>query len=513
MKRPAGDGEEPPAKKLRALPPIGKVAEEDKHVFISLQHYSEKIEKLFEGDHDFVFIRGGVAIGKTTLAEHLGREFPKKYVTVPFTGGGTAEAWTQGTIEAVEAATGEKVDRTELALRNALKLAKNRELTLIFDEAHTLFASDLCPQLFKSTSGYRPKNLLFSASGETSTTGPQLAVATPSEITQKFMWTPPLPGTLELKGQLEESGVRLDEKSIEFLALFCGGHRGIFIAATHWVKSKQAGESWGFSQTVGFVRKSYDKGGWDTGTGILAFVGRSRAVRVNGKFSPVGNTPQEFAELLCKGASRIATLEVRKELAINGFVLLKHDRCIEGELQQLDWNNEGTEYQVANPVLASYYRYNLEKHCSLEVQFEPSNPQHCADLLLRALPYVFFAEVVCSSLSKELLPYAVQYNKCFQSMLEKLNYRALEFHSSCAGEGKPDCAVQIEKETFVLESVMHARGQGKINQHLQRFNNMVNYKNAKHQGLCIIGNDREKMLETLKKTEAGKVQLIGLVPN
>ena len=68
-----------------------------------------------------------------------------------------------GTIEAVETATGEKVDRTELALRNALKLAKDRELTLIFDEAHTLFASDLCPQLFKSTSGYRPNILLFSA--------------------------------------------------------------------------------------------------------------------------------------------------------------------------------------------------------------------------------------------------------------------------------------------------------------------------------------------------------------
>ena len=121
-------------------------------------------------------------------------------------------------------------------------------------------------------------------------------MATPSEITQKFMWTP-LPRTPELKGQLEESGVRLDEKSIEFLTLFCGGHRGIFIAAMHWVKSKQAGESWGFSQTVGFVRKSYDKGDWDTGAGILAFVGRSRAVHVNGKYISVGNTPQEF----CRG--------------------------------------------------------------------------------------------------------------------------------------------------------------------------------------------------------------------
>ncbi|CAJ1376261.1 unnamed protein product [Effrenium voratum] len=101
----------------------------------------------------------------------------------------------------------------------------------------------------------------------------------------------------------------------------------------------------------------------------------------------------------------------------------------------------------------------------------------------------------------------------FFAIWKKLNYRALEFHSSCTGEGKPDCAVQIEKETFVLEGVMHVRGQGQINQHLQRFNNMVNYKNAKHQGLYIIGNDSDKMLKTLKNTKAGKVQLIGLVPN
>ncbi|CAJ1454001.1 unnamed protein product [Effrenium voratum] len=118
-------------------------------------------------------------------------------------------------------------------------------------------------------------------------------MATPPEITQKFMWTPPLPGTLELKGQLEESGVRLDEKSIEFFALFCGGHRGIFIAAMHWVKGKQNGENWKFRRTVELVRSSYGNGDWVTDTEILALVRQSRAVRVNGKYSSVGNTPQE----------------------------------------------------------------------------------------------------------------------------------------------------------------------------------------------------------------------------
>ncbi|CAJ1457109.1 unnamed protein product, partial [Effrenium voratum] len=267
--------------------------------------------------------------------------------------------------------------------------------------------------------------LIYDAYAQTcdASTASNLIQATPNEISQKFMWTPPLPLIPGLKAQLKDSGIKLDEKSIKFLALFCGGHRGIFIAAMHWVKGKQNGESWEFKRTVELVRSSYGNEDWVTDTEILALVRQSRAVRVNGKYRSVGNTPQEFAELLCKGPSRIATAEVRTELAIHGFVLPKH------------------------------------------------------------------------------------------AMWKKLNYRDLQFHSSSAGEGKPDCVVRIEKETFVLEGVMHAHGQKKIKEHLLRFKNMANYKNANHQGLYIIGNDSDKMLETLKNTEAGKVQLIGLVPN
>ena len=72
MKRPAEDGEEPPVKKLRTLQLTGHVAQEDQHVFISLQGSSEKVGKLFEGGHSVVFIRSGVATGKTTLAGAFG---------------------------------------------------------------------------------------------------------------------------------------------------------------------------------------------------------------------------------------------------------------------------------------------------------------------------------------------------------------------------------------------------------------------------------------------------------
>ena len=124
---------ESPAGKRRMLPPIGKVANEETDVFISFQNYEKKIDMLFEPNHDVVFIRGGVAIGKTTLAEHLAAKFPKKYVNVPFTSHGTEEAWRAGTIEAVEKVTGKKIARDGLAFRNALKRAKDKKLTLIYD--------------------------------------------------------------------------------------------------------------------------------------------------------------------------------------------------------------------------------------------------------------------------------------------------------------------------------------------------------------------------------------------
>ena len=69
--------------KRRILPPLSEAADSQNHVFLSLIEYDKKIDELFKGDHKVVFIRGGVAIGKTTLAEHLAREFPQKYVNVP----------------------------------------------------------------------------------------------------------------------------------------------------------------------------------------------------------------------------------------------------------------------------------------------------------------------------------------------------------------------------------------------------------------------------------------------
>ncbi|CAE7906501.1 unnamed protein product, partial [Symbiodinium sp. KB8] len=307
----------------------------------------------------------------------------------------------------------------------------------------------------------------------------QQLVATPVEISQKFMWTAPFSYTTDLGDQLKAAGVRLDKESIEFFIHFCGGHRGIFIAAMHWVQSKQrSGESWSFTTTVGSVRNSHGNGDWDCSDAeILGALKKSRAVKVNGQYSSVENTPKEFVELLCGGARPIRQ-DMRKELAISGFVLPKCDS--EEEFQELNWTNDDLRYRVANPLQALYYRFQLKKSCGLELQFEQSEPQGCADLLMRALPYMLFSKV-------------------------DMGYSTLAPEASETGKGKPDLAVKIGAETFIIELA-----RSKIPQHLKRFQDLKDYKIASHKGLCIIGNNKETMLQTVKKTDGRDVQIIGL---
>ena len=500
------------AKKHRRLPPLSETACPDEHVFISLDGYDAKVKTLFDKEGGkVVFIRAGVATGKTTLAAHLARQFPNKYIMVPFTEAGEESAWQTRTVEAIKKSTGDKFNRDELTFGQALQLAAENDRILVYDEAHTLFPSQkLCTTLFKSSDGYRPKVLLFSASGEASSK--QQLVATPVEISQKFMWTAPFSYTTDLGDQLKAAGVRLDKESIEFFIHFCGGHRGIFIAAMHWVQSKQrSGESWSFTTTVGSVRNSHGNGDWDCSDAeILGALKKSRAVKVNGQYSSVENTPKEFVELLCGGARPIRQ-DMRKELAISGFVLPKCDS--EEEFQELNWTNDDLRYRVANPLQALYYRFQLKKSCGLELQFEQSEPQGCADLLMRALPYMLFSKVVSfeggeSELATDGLPHEQQYNKAVHSVLQDMGYMTFAPEASEKGKGKPDLAVKIGAKTFIIEGA-----KSKIPEHLERFRNFENYKSASHKGLYIIGNDSKTILTTMTTHAGGDVQVIGLVPN
>ena len=498
----------------RMLPPLTTPANPEVHVFIPLEDYGRKIEELFQGQ-DFLFIRGGVGVGKTTLRFHLAREYPERFVSVPFSLA-SEQIWTENIIEAVENATQTKLRGTlEKRLKDALPLAAGRDLILVLDEAHTIFQSQsLCTLLFKSDK--RPKLLLLSASGEAN---PTMTWTTPSEIKQKVFWTPPVPEPLDdVKKQLNEAGVRLDQSSVEFFMKLCGGHRSIFIAAMTWVRDEQKRDSWDFRTVLSKVQDSIATRDWSAKGTFLGALAESRGVRVNGKYSDLEMVPTEFIQLLCEGPGQLRG-DLRRELTIHGFVIPVPEGA-EGEFREVDWSDTTARYAVSNPILASYYRDKLESVRGLKVSVDPVAPANCFDLLLRAIPYLTYEYVVGrpvdatdsrAILSREDLPFEDLYNAAIINTFKRLGNAADS--SKSPSVGKVDIFVNLEQK-FRLEGIMAARTQREHDEHRNRFDkpNQTAYSKADHKGLFTIGvvdDVRPRVINT----RAEGVEIIGLVPN
>ena len=492
----------------RMLPPLTTPANSEVH----------KIEDLFRGE-DFLFIRGGVGVGKSTLGGHLGRQYPKKFVSVPFSSAKDEETWAENIIEAVEDATQTKL-RGRKRLTDALHLALDKDLILVLDEAHTIFPlSDLFTSLFRSTR--HPKLLLLSASAEANAT---MSWTTPSEIKQKVFWTPPVPDGLDdLKKQLKEADVWLDQSSVKFFLKVCGGHRSIFIAAMKWVREEQKGEPWDFRTVVSKVQDSMATRDWSAEGKFLGALAESRGVKVNGKYGDLDMVPDEFIRLLCEGPGQLRG-DLSHELTIHGFVIPVPESP-EGEFRKLDLTKSKTKYAVSNPILASYYRDELESVRGLKVGVDPSafQPANCLDLLLRAIPYLAYEYVVGrpvdatdsrAILSQEDLPFENLYNAAIINTLRRLGYEAGSSESPSVG--KVDIFVNLEQK-FRLEGIMAKWGQkGKHShdEHRGGFDNpnQPEYSKADHKGLFTSGVVDDVRLRVIN-TRAEGVEIIGLVPN
>ena len=198
-------------------------------------------------------------------------------------------------------------------------------------------------------------------------------------------------------------------------------------------------------------------------------------------------------------------------------VPIEHD----GEFRQVDWTRDDVVYMVANPILAFFYRNRLERLRGLKVRIDPFLPVNCMDLLLRAIPYVTFAQVVgfspkaaadSSSLSKDDLPFEDQYNAAIIEVLQRLGYAADSSHNKEVG--KVDIFVNIDNRTFGVECIMAKRGPTDHENHRGRFDTaLYAYSNADHKALVTIGSSKSRVRERVLKTKADGVEIIGLVPN
>ena len=229
--------------------------------------------------------------------------------------------------------------------------------------------------------------------------------------------------------------------------------------------------------------------------------------------------PKEFIQRLCEGPGNLSK-EIRRELTIQGFVIPVSEG--NGEFQRVDWTRPDATYAVANPILASYYRHQLESFRSLKVKVKDEHfvPLNCLDLLLRAIPYLTFARVVFfaadlesnSSLSAADFPYEEQYNAAIIHALKRLGYPASAPLNP--RKGKVDVLVKMEPTAFSLECIMAKRNQQEHNEHRNRFDNQnqTNYFNADHKALLTIGSV-ETVRRRIRDTRADGVEIIGLMPN
>ena len=136
----------------RNIPKAGDTAIDATDVFIPLDKTIQKLEQLLEEER-VVFIRAGVASGKSTLAEHLVRTQSSKYLQVhPPEGkkGSSDESWENELRETLleESSTADVANRS---LKHILRRLYDNDQVLIFDECHLLFSCCVLPAFGEET--------------------------------------------------------------------------------------------------------------------------------------------------------------------------------------------------------------------------------------------------------------------------------------------------------------------------------------------------------------------------
>ena len=494
-------------------------------VFIPLDGTVQILEQILE-DKRVVFLRAGVASGKSTLAQYLCTQQPNKYLQVhaPLHTDLTFESW----LRAFRKAVGKLSTQHDTEdIMEAIKSIYEQDQVLVFDECHLLFACPKFYEMLTKTPTYLPKRpmvLLLSAASEAEPVQGQIRL-TPSEITVKFMWTPPMPNASVLASELSAASVRLTKDAIKFFLQICGGHRGIFMRAMAWVQEKQRGAcvQWTVEQAYGEVKLAWADEDWSIPNSFLGWLAGTRAIRVNGHYANLANIPQQMLEILCSGATSNLDPVVRRNLTVHGFLLPVAESNAD-EFVQYDWSAVGARYGASTHLLASYYRCVLKKTRNLEVDvsLEVSSG---TDLLLRALPYLHFAQVVGgvilqdsqvqSIFSKRGAPFEVHYTTAIIQILQRLGFAAGSVEDG--NEGKVDVYVVLkDRKAVALEAVMVSRSPKEVASHRGRFDNasLKNYHKATRKCLVIIGDwEQRHTVKSRVQSTRGGIEIVGLAAN
>ena len=459
--------------------PLDNPAEAGSTVFIPLEATVDKLKQIvYNKKGSATFIRAPVAAGKTTLAKYLAISHSDEFVLAEVDR--REEDIRNNIIDAISNSLG-KERLSTLTVKNSLKELAKANKTLILDEAHLIFAhSELIEDLFKLPQHWvgipQPKVLLFSAAATTQDKDGNSYV-TPSQISKKYMWYPPIPDGGQITEDLRSAEVYLTPESVDFFMKICSGHRGIFMAAMNWVQDCQGEEgvaeesTWDIHESVARVRQSFEvsrkegNGGWNIG--LRKFLKISRAVHVNGKFSEFSNIPEAFTEVLFGGSKSKKDLRGQdRELTVNGFLVPERSSA-DDEFVLYNWEDSTKLYGVANSLMAEYYGDILPGEIGCERHLTGGDPRSGADMVVRALPFMSFATVIDNpiprkdgklntplSQSSDKLPFEDDYNDAFAKILrDELHYTVSTPKGTT--RGKTDFVVTYaDNKTCALESIM-----------------------------------------------------------
>ena len=533
----------------RALP-----ADPENNVFFSLDDDARIIDDLCK-KHIFVFIRAGVAAGKTTMANYLCRKF-KQYVLVeaPKLNHHLDASWIMSLCNAHKKQfPDDQISSTSpRALDQVLNSFSRNQMTLVFDEAHLFFqikCSSIADALFKtSTSTMGIRVLLFSTTGgRNNGTG----YFTPPEIQTRLLWSPKIPESDDVVNQLQRCGIKLDKKSIEFIFNFCGGNFGITVKAFTWVETKQESTSWDEKTTVSNICASATQG-WTSSDFLLA-LSKSRAVKVNSKYSEMSNIPKSFIKVLFQGPRTGLDGETLKNLTIAGFILPSPfsrngpiSKATQGRFIECNfWDSREVPFGVSHPLMADLYRSKFANSYVALIDPLYKTPQNCLDILVRVVPFLSFKNLfvghVCMKgknvvsgkvpskkvpdMSANVFPHETSYGIAIRDQLKKFHF---SLHNFVGVDGQPDIVVTSAQndQTYIIELALAFKKissiQANLRDHLERFCKLVNYQDVEgSKALVVIGPDEKTILthlERLKKTKQSSeytriVELVGLCPS
>ena len=511
---------------------VGTPANQKKHLFFPIDHDADKIKQLLHdsgNQNSVLFIRGGVAIGKSTMAIHLAQT-DRNFILIEHSV--SYDDYWRAIFRAYknhrqERYADEEHSYKSLGLEALLKYFGENNITLVFDEAHLTFAfPNLVIALYKNNSQTRPKILLFSTAAEVDQGNGSVAT-TPSEIVNEYLWRPTLPKAETVAKTLEEIGILMDVSSVSFVFKFCGGHYGIAIIVLKWIQEQQNKKSpqqdqvkmWTYGITVQAMRASIGKG-WDEKSSLLYAIRKSRAVRVNNGYT-FEKIHRAFIQILFTGPGELTTSNLRKDLTIRGMVLPEEIQQSTEPFTHCDFSTEGTRFVVAHSLMAVWYQKVFINY-GYKAVLRGRKTSSCFDLLARVVPHLSFMKVICAPLlrndgsltkvvSDTCFPWERSFHRAIERELFNQGFEVGLVVDNIGGE--PDIVVRIGDQSFIFELMLNSSNSHGA--HAERFSDSkkTNYKVAKR-SYVTIGEDEARVRSRLQKIHvAHDVERIGLVPS